>query len=196
MLVAEIMTPAAVTTRPETRAKDALRKLSDRAITSLPVVDEDNRLVGIVSETDLLRQSVAAEPHAARAVERRLPRSVKDVMARFVVTAAPNQDIAAVVDVMLERGIHSVPVLAGGRVIGMLSRSDIVRALAHADEWIADDVTARLRDTGLRGWRCDVDNGHVRLAGGPAFDTRLATSLASCVAGVRSVAVEPVGGLD
>jgi len=198
MLVADIMTASAVTTSPGTRAKDALRELSDREITALPVVDRDNQLVGIVSEADLLREGVVRDPRSTvrrdehvSALPVETARTVGEVMARHVVTASPNQDVSTVVNAMLEQGIHSVPVVLGTRVVGVLSRSDVVRALARADERIAADVEALFLDAGLSGWSCIVDEGEVRLVAGSHDDTRLATALARTVAGVRSIAVEP-----
>lgn len=198
MLVADIMTAAVVTTRPGARAKDALRELSDREITALPVVDHDNHLVGIVSEADLLREGVVRDPRSAvrrdeyvRALPVETARTVGDVMSRHVITASPNQDVATVVSTMLEHGVHSVPVALGARVVGMVSRSDVVRALARADERIAADVVVLLRDAGLDGWDCTVEEGEVRLTAGSADDTRLAAALARTVAGVRSIVVEP-----
>lgn len=194
MLVGDIMTRGAVTAHPETRVKDALRQLGDRRITALPVVDDRDELVGIVSEADLLRESFlgASRPTGDDATgdrPHRTPRVVRDVMTRAVVSATPHQLVADVLRSMLGRGIHSVPVVHDGRVVGILSRSDIVRALALADQWIADDVAAKLQDIGLRGWSCDVENGHVFLAGGSHDDARLAISIAGDVAGVRSVVV-------
>jgi CBS domain-containing protein len=198
VLVADIMTTAAVTTLPEARAKDALRELSDREITALPVVDHDNHLVGIVSEADLLREGVVRDPRSSvrrdeytGALPVETARTVGEVMSRHVITASPTQDVATVVGTMLDHGVHSVPVVLGARVVGMVSRSDVVRALARADERIAADVVVLLRDAGLDGWDCTVEEGEVRLVAGSPDDTRLAAALARTVTGVRSIVVEP-----
>jgi CBS domain-containing protein len=202
MLVADIMTTAVVTTRPEARAKDVLRELTDRKITALPVLDQDDRLVGIVSEADLLRDSMVRDPRSTLRRDQRgseglaeAARTVGDVMTRQVITASPNQDVSGIVSVMLETGIHSVPVVLAHRVVGMLSRSDVVRAMARADARIAADVDALLQEAGLEAWDCVVDQGHVRLRAelldaAPPADVRLASSLARTIAGVRSVSVE------
>ncbi|MFC8597318.1 MULTISPECIES: CBS domain-containing protein [unclassified Isoptericola] len=197
MLAADIMTTAVATIGPDDRAEDALRALGDRAITAMPVVDHDGRLVGIVSEGDLLASGVARDPRSTlrrdAAGDRGLPWPtvrVGDVMTRPVVTAVPNQDVASLVGTMLARGIHSVPVVLGARVVGMLSRSDVVRALARTDAQIAADVTAQLRGAGLDGCTCAVEDGTVRLVGGSAADLRLGSSLARTVAGVRAVVTD------
>lgn len=205
MLAADIMTTAVDTTRPDDRAEDALRALGERSITALPVLDDGGRLVGIVSEGDLLASGVARDPRATlrRDQAQGSPDStagpadvrVCDVMTRPVVTAAPNQDVASLVGTMLARGIHSVPVVLGTRVVGMLSRSDVVRALARTDAQIAADVTAQLRGAGLHECECIVREGTVRLTAGSSEDRRLAVSLARVVPGVRAVvAVDPTAG--
>jgi CBS-domain-containing membrane protein len=198
VLAADIMTTPVVTIDPGARTGHALRELGDRAITALPVVDADGQLVGIVSEGDLLASGIARDPRSTlrrdRDADTDVPDArprVGDVMTRPVITAVPNQDVASLVGTMLARGVHSVPVVLGRRVVGMLSRSDIVRALARTDEQIAADVTAQLRGAGLEGCGCVVDDGAVRLSGGTAADLRLASSLARTVAGVRGVVTGP-----
>lgn len=202
MLVADLMTARPVTVRPESLAEDALRLLSEASVTALPVVGRGGRLVGIVSETDLLRGTVAATLRAARSPHPGGPRregppagrrTVADVMTRTVVTASPGQDAAHVVRTMLARDVHSVPVVLAGRVVGILSASDVVRAMARDDAHITADVSALLANARLRGWRCVVESGRVRLIGGPAGDGPLAGSLARSVQGVRSVTVETEG---
>jgi CBS domain-containing protein len=200
MLVAEIMTAEPATVRPETSVKAALQELSDRSITALPVVDADGRLVGIIGEADLLRAGVVRD---ARATVRRgdseeddphtldSPATVGDIMTRQVVYATPVQDVASVVGAMLEHAVRSVPVVQGSHVVGMLSRSDVVRALSRADTEIAREITVLLKDAGLTGWHCVVADGRVRLAGRPARDGVFAARLARTVAGVRSVVAEP-----
>ena len=202
MLAADIMTTAVDTIRPDALADDALRILGTHEITALPVVDGRGRLVGIVSEGDLLAGGVARDPRstlrrddgAAAPVPLPVVR-VGDLMTRPVVTAVPNQDVASLVGAMLARGIHSVPVVLGARVVGMLSRSDVVRALARTDAQVAADVTAQLRGAGLDRCACVVREGTVRLTGGSPADRRLAVSLAQVVPGARAVvAVDPTAG--
>ncbi|MGF0117179.1 CBS domain-containing protein [Promicromonospora sp. Marseille-Q5078] len=200
MLAADIMTTPVVTIERRARTEHALRELGHRAITALPVVDDDGQLVGIVSEGDLLASGVARDPRSTLRRDGRaraddgLPAAdpqVGDVMTRPVITAAPNQDVASLVGTMLARGIHSVPVVLGRRVVGMLSRSDVVRALARTDEQVAADVTAQLRGAGLEECGCVVEDGTVHVTGGSAADLRLASSLARTVAGVRAVVTGP-----
>src|SRR3954463_3244050 len=104
MLGQELMTREPVTVTGGTTAKEALSLLARLGITSLPVVDDDGRLCGIVSEADLIRGSVARDP---RAQERPIgpepvvpPHTVDDVYTRHAVTAGPRDDVARVVDVL------------------------------------------------------------------------------------------------
>jgi CBS domain-containing protein len=208
VLAADIMTTPVVTIERGARTEHALRELGDRAITALPVVDDDGHLVGIVSEGDLLAGGVPRDPRSTlrrdgddRGDDRADDRAgaeppaagprVGDVMTRPVITAAPNQDVASLVGTMLARGIRSVPVVLGRRVVGILSRSDVVRALARTDEQIAADVTAQLRGAGIEAGGWVVEDGIMRLTGGSAADRRLASTLARTVPGVRAVVTDP-----
>lgn len=127
MLVREPMTSPAVTIRPDNEAVEAARLLDRLSLTSLPVVDADLRLLGIIGEADLLawvaRPSVTPGDGPC----------VRDVMTHRVLTATADDDVARVVGLMNEAGLKSVPVLLHDRVVGMVSRRDVVRAIAHGD---------------------------------------------------------------
>lgn len=104
----------------------AWRILRDRRIHQAPVLDGGARLVGIVSERDLL---TAINIDAGQIVES-LSRRVGDVMTTPVVAAAPVTDIRRIADVMLEHGVDGVPVMGDdGRLVGFVSRGDILRAV-------------------------------------------------------------------
>ena len=120
MLVREIMTSPAVTIRPIDEVAEAARVLDRLSITTLPVVDQDLRLVGIISEADVIgaRSRVDA------------PR-VRDVMTREVFTAQADDDLSTVMALMSGTVLKSLPVLLRDRVVGVVSRRDIVRAMAH-----------------------------------------------------------------
>lgn len=122
MLVREIMTSPAVTIRPIDEVAEAARVLDRLSITTLPVVDQDLRLVGIISEADVIgaRSRVDA------------PR-VRDVMTREVFTAQADDDLSTVMALMSGTVLKSLPVLLRDRVVGVVSRRDVVRAMAHGD---------------------------------------------------------------
>ena len=105
---------------------DAWRTLRDNRIHQAPVVDDERKLIGLVSERDLL---TAIDVEEGEVVAARL-RLVRDVMTTPVVAAAPVTDIRRIAAVMLEKGVDGLPVIAEtGQIMGFVSRSDTLRAV-------------------------------------------------------------------
>ncbi|TDC97924.1 CBS domain-containing protein [Actinomadura sp. 7K507] len=196
MLVREAMTSPVVTIPRTATVRQAIRVLDEHGVTALPVVDEPDRLVGIVSEMDLLKGVFEHDPRAfARPVATPAtpsPRLVGDVMTRDVETARPNTDVAVLAETMMKTRIKSVPVLAGSAVVGIVSRRDLIAILARGDARIRDDVLAAIAEYGPAGSRWDVSvrDGAVELRGRadePA--QRIAGVLAQTVPGVTHVSI-------
>jgi CBS domain-containing protein len=192
MLVKDVMTRDPITVVPSVGLKAAMTKLAFAGITSMPVVDEDRRLCGIVSEADLIRD-VADDP---RAHERPVtihpvhpPRTVDDVYTRSPVAIGPGDDVTAAVDVMAAKGFKSLPVVDHEhRLVGMVSRSDVLHALARDDEMIAHDVARLLDELGHAAWTVEVDSGVVEITGPEDAGQRsLAHALTRTVVGVVAV---------
>ena len=170
MLVREVMSNEAITVPLGTTVKSALAVLSSARITSLPVVGARGSLRGIVSEADLIRDGVSAD---ARLHE--IPREnvlvdhhhyVDDVMTTHVLTVGPDSDLAEAIELMTSTGVKSLPVVAANRrVLGVVSRSDVVHLLARADHDLERDVDAALASVGLRDWMVEVNDGTVELGG-------------------------------
>ena len=116
---------AVITVPPDWLIQDAMRMLVDHNIGALVVVD--SRLEGIITERDLLRS-------AATDVVRLAGARVRDLMTVEVVTTTPDADIHHVMDVMTERRIRHLPVVAEGAVCGMISIGDVVNALRQKVE--------------------------------------------------------------
>lgn len=200
MLVGELMTRSVVTTSPETSIRDAIRRLNRHNITAMPVLDDDNRLVGIVSEADLLRDAVvddprsSARPREAAWVEP--PASVvADVMSQHVVSVAENADVAYAARLMLDTGVKSIPVVHDDAVVGVVSRRDLIHALATTDDRIKQQMESLLLEAELPEWTVNVDDGNVVLAGpDDARDAKVAETLARTVPGVTSVRVATADG--
>ena len=195
MLVRDLMTTEPVTVTPRTGVKDALTTLARLGITSMPVVAGDRRLLGIVSEADLIRDAVARD---ARAQDSPVmvepldpPRSVDDVYTRATIWVGPSDDVATAVDVMTSTAVKSLPVLDDdGRLVGVLSRSDVVRALARSDAMIAADIDAVLTALGHEDWLVEVHDGVVEVSGpGDLAQHSLAHVVARAVPGVGEVHV-------
>jgi len=193
MLVRDVMTPDPITVVPSVGVKAAMTKLAFAGVTSLPVVDDERRLCGILSEADLIRD-IADDPRAHERPVTIRPvtpaHTVDDVCTRSPVSVGPQDDVTAAVDVMAARGFKSLPVVDHEhRVVGMISRSDVLRALARDDEAIADDVVHRFEELGHQGWSVQVTSGVVEVTGPDAGQRSLAHALSRTVRGVVAVHV-------
>lgn len=198
MLVREAMTSPVVTIPPSATVRQAIRVLHEHDVTALPVVDRGGRLVGIVSEMDLLRGEFESDPRAfARprsAPSAPVARAVEKVMTRDVRTARPSTDVAELAEMMLRTRIKSVPVVEGSHVIGVISRRDLIAMLARGDARIRDDVLASLAAYAPQAqpWQVAVKDGVVELRGRDDADTeRIVEVLARTVPGVTRVLVRP-----
>lgn len=123
MLVQDYMTPRPVTLRTDTDFKLALQLMQRHAIHHLPVLDADDRLVGIVAERDLM---FAALRFLGSAVD------VEQVMHRDVVTATPEMSVADAASLMVGNAIGGLPVVdAAGTVVGVITESDIFKVFVR-----------------------------------------------------------------
>ena len=194
MLVRDVMTADPITVTPDTGVKSALKRLAHVGITSLPVVDEQRRLCGILSEADLIREAVEVDPRAHERPVTMQPvaaaQTVEDVYTRSPVAIRPDDDVATAVDVMGAKGFKSLPVVDDRhRLVGIVSRSDVVRALARDDALIADDIIRVFRDLGHTDWVVEVIDGVVEITGLDAAHHSLAHTIARTVPGVVGVRI-------
>lgn len=122
----QIMSRPVIVVARDSAVADAWRTLRDNRIRQAPVVDNEKKLIGLVSERDLLT-AVDVEDGQVVAARRR---QVGNVMTTPVVASAPITDIRRIAAVMLDQGVDGVPVIAEtGRLLGFVSRSDILRAV-------------------------------------------------------------------
>jgi CBS-domain-containing membrane protein len=194
MKVAEIMSRPVITVTPATGIKEAARLLVERGISALPVVDAHGGLVGIVSEADLLQMETRPDPRTQATplapTAGTAPRSVAEVMTRDVLTVAANSEVSQAARTMLDGGVKRVPVMRGSRVVGILSRRDLVKVIARSDEEIETEMIRRLGEVGLA-----TRSGAVTVSAGVATiqlddqgpGRRLAESVALTVPGVLEV---------
>lgn len=127
IFVARLMTDDVHTVSPETLVKEAAQLLLENDIGSVVVVDEDNHLEGILTNTDFVHIVAEQEPKAQTSVRR--------YMTTDVVTADAQDTIREAADAMLTRGVHHLPVVdADSGVIGMLSTTDLTSYLADVHE--------------------------------------------------------------
>jgi CBS domain-containing protein len=146
LLARDIMTTDPVTVGPELSVTDAAHLMSDRRIGALPVV-EKGRLVGLVTEGDLIMQDVkvhfptflsllggyvfapGANERFESSLRKAVAATVSDVMTSEPITVTGDALVTDVATVMVEREVSRIPVMDGDTVIGIISKSDIVRSL-------------------------------------------------------------------
>jgi CBS domain-containing protein len=133
LCVRDIMTVRPLTVRGDVSLREAAQRMVRASVGGLPVVEEGERLVGMLSERELMRhllssylqggggRSLPAPPQARR--------TVRDVMTRQVLCVSPEQPLAEVASLMTNKDIDRVPVVKEGRLVGLLTRGDIVRKL-------------------------------------------------------------------
>ncbi|MFE0698820.1 CBS domain-containing protein [Streptomyces sp. NPDC058872] len=158
--VADLMTPTAVAVQRGTSFKEIARLLDEYGVTAVPVVDEEDRPVGVVSEADLLRRHTTKGGSS----------TAEGMMSSPVVTARPSWTAIEAARLMERHRVKRLPVVdAQGRLIGVLSRSDLLRMFLRRDrsiqEEIREDVFVRILHLSPSAVHIDVDEGRVTLSG-------------------------------
>ena len=216
MKAADLMTREIVTVRPETPLADAIRLMLEHRVSGLPVVDGDGQLVGLLTEGDLLHRAetgtdavrlgwlkaLLARGRMAEQYVHTHGRRVRDAMARDVLTVGEASPLDGIIRIMESRHVRRVPVVEGGRLVGIVSRSDLVRALGALLERPAgpDNDDGAIRDCILaemaRHPSAPGQNVSVAVRGGAVeftgmiFDERMRGALrviAEAVPGVKAV---------
>ena len=142
MKISDLMTKDVVSVSPETTLAAAIQLMTDRRVSGLPVV-KDGVLVGLVTEGDLLRRaeigtaeksgwlaSFFAPGSAAEAYVTANGQRIEEVMTQDVITIDENTSVAEAARLMQSKHIRRLPVIRGGKLVGILARADILRALA------------------------------------------------------------------
>jgi len=139
--VKEVMTNNVVFVKRDADLHEAARILSENRISGMPVIDDNNRVIGVISEADLLMLAGMKKEHVFKDIVRHIlgePVSartdgsrVEDVMSFPPITSKADDDIAEVANVLDEKRIKRLPVVdAEGRLIGIISRADIVKTIS------------------------------------------------------------------
>jgi CBS domain-containing protein len=216
MRAAEIMTSRVVTARPDDSVATIAALMGSNAISAVPIVDAAGRVLGIVSEGDLLRRGETgterrrgrwlrafAEPETlASEYVKAHGRRAADVMTRDVVGVQEDTPVADIVDLLERHGIKRVPVLRDGKLVGIVSRANLVRALvavapakaesAAEDSAIQAQITDELKRAGfanLHDVSVIVTDGTVHLWGiyASASEHKALRIAAERIPGVRAV---------
>ncbi len=159
MRARDLMTPDLVTVPPETPVLAIARLLSERGISAVPVTDAKGTLLGIVTEADLIRRlageqdrpsgwfaGLFANPgEMAERYARTHGVTARDVMTQSVVTVGPDEPAGAIAHLMEDRGVRRVVVTEDGRLKGIVSRADLLRALVAPPPQETDLSDERIR---------------------------------------------------
>ncbi|WP_158888110.1 CBS domain-containing protein [Amycolatopsis anabasis] len=150
----EIMSSPVVSITTDTTIREAIALLTERGFAGLPVVDQDNKVIGVFTETDALRGGAAH-------------RTVAETMTTPVEVAGPDTEVADIGRRMLTDRLRCIPVVDNGTLVGVVSRRDLLRPMIRRDDAIAAHVRALLTDySGHRNrWTVAVTGGVVTLTG-------------------------------
>ena len=199
MLVREIMSSPAYKVHERASIEAALKVMATAKVSSLPVVDPAGHVVGIISEADLLKELLEPDPRAHMRLvpppSGPLPATVSQVMTAHPYTVREDDDIAELAQIFARTGWKCVPVLRGEVLLGVVSRSDVIAALARPDKEIRAEISKAFAEIGLESWHAEVTYGVVRITGTASDrDRAAATSIAQSVKGVRRVTSEEAAG--
>jgi CBS domain-containing protein len=210
MRVVEIMQRAVITVRPEASLREVAALLVEHGISGLPVVDREGVLVGVVSEADFVAKELGVPEHRHRVLELFLGESGADqadlakaeaataceAMTSPAITVDPDASVRDAARIMTERQINRLPVVSGGRLIGIVSRADLVRAFVRTDDElraeILEDVIRRALWLDAQDFEVTVTNGVARLRGTIErhSDVAILKRLVAAVPGIVEVEVE------
>jgi CBS domain-containing protein len=122
LTASDVMIKDVITVRESTPLKEVARLFSERKITGAPVVDEQGKLVGVISETDIIRKTTSIGAWS--------PSLTGQIMTKPVVTVAPTDTLQRVCELMFNRRIHRVVVAEESKIVGIITTMDILRSIA------------------------------------------------------------------
>jgi len=198
--VVDLMTSDVISVRGETTLRDAARLMVEKGISGLPVTDEDGTLVGIVTEGDFLRKEVDRGDLMGRGLLGVLfdnrdslaeAETVGEVMAENLFTVSPDATLVEAARTMTTHGVKRLPVVTReGKLVGVISRRDVVAAFTRPDELIEDeireDILRRLLFLDPALLDISVESGVVHISGElpTRTDTRLLDAMVQRTDGV------------
>jgi CBS-domain-containing membrane protein len=144
----DIMTKEVITVSPQTKVLDLARLLADHKINGAPVVDDQGRLVGVVTQSNLIDRAKKFElPYVIsildahfylerpstfkKNLEKLMGNLVSDIMTTPPVTIKPEVEVDEIATIMARRQVHTLPVVAEDKIIGVIGKIDIIRALGQ-----------------------------------------------------------------
>lgn len=169
MNAADVMGINVITAKPDWSIQQAAMVMLEKGIGGLPVVDNDNRMVGMVSEGDLMRRAECGTGHRhswwlrmlmgrdglAQEYVREHGRKVADVMTPTVITASPSTSLAEIAELLERNRIKRIPIVVNGKLVGIVSRANVVQAVASClrSDHATNQTDASLRDSILARYK-------------------------------------------
>jgi CBS domain-containing protein len=217
MNVGSIMQRTVVTVRRETPLRDVARLLVEHSISGVPVVDDVEAVLGIVSEADFVIREGGTAPARARLFDRLFggdgapapeelakihATTAGEAMTAPAITVAPDTALSEAARIMVRQAINRLPVVKAGRLVGIVSRADLVRAFVRTDEdlrtAIVEDVIRRAMWLDDRELGVEVIEGRVRITGTleKRSDAVILERLVEQVPGVIAVDVDTAWRID
>ena len=194
--VRDVMTTSVVAVRPDTPNPELAATFRRHRVSGLPVLDCEDKVIGVVSETDLLALAASGDPGPRGRRSRRTNRptgqaTAGDLMTHPAVTISPDDLVQTAARLMRARGLQRLPVVDGnGRLAGIVTRSDVLSVFRRSDEEIRREVTEDVIADGFftdpARFPVTVLNGIVTLEGGPGSPV-LGASIVSQVAHLEGV---------
>jgi len=146
MIAKDIMSTNVITVGKETIIHDIAKLLTDKNISGVPVVDDSNNILGIITKNDLIYKDVEVKPptyfevlggvfylesikHYEEKLKKFLANKAEDIMTEDVITITEDTDIKTIAGIMVEKRVNRLPVMKDGKLIGIISRGDIVKSL-------------------------------------------------------------------
>ncbi|HXW69932.1 MAG TPA: CBS domain-containing protein [Methylocella sp.] len=221
MNASDVMVRNVVTIEPQADIATAVRLLTDHDISALPVVDDEGKVVGILSEADLLHREEdgtlkrrpwwveAITPARTLALDyaKSHGQRVAEVMSEYVISASEDTPLSEVASILEKNRIKRVPILKDGKLVGIVSRANLIQALAStppisakdpvADRGVRAAILARLADqswTGFGERNVVVSDGVVHLWGlvESPEEHKALLAIAESTPGVRQVSDEMI----
>jgi CBS domain-containing protein len=154
MDVQDVMTRSVCVVAPETSLRDVAALLVEHGISGMPVCDAEGAVVGVVSETDILYKERGAQDgdgllarfgrvSASRDAAKATARTAGEAMTSPPITITAYRPIAAAARLMLEHGVNRLPVVKNDRLVGIVTRADLVRAFDRTDAEIENEIRSR-----------------------------------------------------
>jgi len=220
MKAMDVMVRDVMTVKPDDSVSDVVKLLAEHDVSALPVVSADGQVVGMISEADLMRRpEIGTEKHRPWWIEAITPAAtlaedfakshghVDEIMSRHVISASEDTSLGDIATLLERHRIKRIPILRGGKLVGVVSQSNLIQALAssqaqaHAGAETDRDIRVQiLSRLGEQDWtdfgsrNVIVTDGIVHLWGlvGSEEERKALTALAEDVPGVVRVSDEMI----